>query len=269
MKNLIILFLSLGLISCSGNQNQKNQVSGLNSDDAIIGGEDVLLADKKFKSVVGILMMDRFLNPFAICSGTLIDSQVVLTAAHCVQDKPAGTQFYIVFGTHLTSRDKITSIHKATVAVSHRLFDVKQPRDAYDIALMKFDGPAPRDAVIAPILKDKNFLKSGTPLVVAGYGRDSNFSDGHSGQLKFANIKVANSRYSATEFRTTQFFKGICLGDSGGPAFVEINGVFYVAGITNRTNYFGSVECVLSSYFARVDQFQDWIEQNLKLLKAD
>lgn len=269
MKNLIVLSLSLGLISCSGNQNQQNQVNGLTSKEAIIGGEDVLLTDKKFKSVVGIIMADRFSIPFATCSGTLIDTNIVLTAAHCIQDHPSGTQFFIIFGTHLSSRDKIVSIHQASVAISHRLYDVNKTRDAYDIALIKFNGSAPRDAVIAPVLKDKTYLRSGTQLVVAGFGRESSFSESRSGQLKFANVKVANTRYSATEFRTSQFFKGICLGDSGGPAFVEINGVFHVAGITNRTNYIGFVDCIFSSYFARADLFQDWIEQNTNLLKAN
>ena len=269
MKNLIVLFLSVGLISCSGNQNQPNQVNGLTTNDAIIGGEDVLLTDKRFKSVVGIIVADRFSLPFAICTGTLIDTNIVLTAAHCINDQPAGTQFFIVFGTHLSSRDKIVSIHQATVAISHRLYDAKKARDAYDIALVKFNGTAPKDAVIAPVLKDKTYLKSGTKLVVAGFGRDSSFSGSRSGQLKFADVKVANSRYSATEFRTSQFFKGICFGDSGGPAFVEINGVYHVAGITNRTNYIGSVDCIFSSYFARADLFQDWIEQNTILLKAN
>ena len=54
-----------------------------------------------------------------------------------------------------------------------------------------------------------------------------------------------------------------CAGDSGGPAFMRLDGVEVLAGVTSR----GLASCTGHGQYTRVDAFVPWIEDRLAMLR--
>jgi secreted trypsin-like serine protease len=51
-----------------------------------------------------------------------------------------------------------------------------------------------------------------------------------------------------------------CRGDSGGPAYVETNNGWFVAGATSRATKNSSRTCGDGGIYARLHVFEDWIK---------
>lgn len=168
----------------------------------------------------------------SLCSGTLIEQQVVMTAAHCVYNRSGPIQVAV----------------GASSLNSGRLIDVNatwyHPRyDSYylqnDIALLHLTESAGVSRLAAlPRSRNQNKPKKFT---VAGWGRDQNgLLTGRLSVLTLNDEQAATTRAFRSNFnpRTMigagRFFKeevlygGGCTGDSGGPLFRGPNG-------TNRT----------------------------------
>ena len=76
-------------------------LSGLlsNSAKAITFGEEIISASSEFPSVVSIwYTTSTSEEPFFYCTGTLIEYDIVLTAAHCVEEVGV---YYIKYGANL------------------------------------------------------------------------------------------------------------------------------------------------------------------------
>ncbi len=272
MFSKIISLLCIQFIIACAPSNQKLSVleSNENTGTAIIGGKSVEFGDYKLSSVVGIKIMESFSNQLiAVCTGTLIAQDIVVTAAHCVAEMPASVTFLIYFGTSLTDQKKISAVRTAIKKQIHPKYSVNKEENGYDIALLKISEPAPVYIKPAALMKDSSKIKWGQKLTVAGYGYTSIVDSRNQGiirNLKQAQVKIGKSWFSETEFQVFQFMNGICSGDSGGPAFLEENGELKLAGITNRAMSNGLISCIISSYFLRVDKMNDWIQQTSKQL---
>src|SRR5690606_35169171 len=59
----------------------------------------------------------------------------------------------------------------------------------------------------------------------------------------------------ATQISYTQYDSGPCFGDSGGPAFVQRGGTWYLGGITS----WGDAYCTQFGVSTRVDAYASWI----------
>lgn len=72
---------------------------------------------------------------------------------------------------------------------------------------------------------------------------------------------------AATQFSHAQPTAGPCSGDSGGPAFLQRDGVPYVAGVTS----FGDAYCQIYGVSTRTDAFGQWIDAyvNVPVCGAD
>lgn len=182
------------------------------------------------------------------CSGTLIASRYVLTAGHCgsgVGDT-AG-RFKIEGETYFTSRVFVhPNYNRLTLA--------------NDIAIYELN----RDVVgIAPSPIFRGTPRVGQSLTLVGYGAGGNGTSGHNGD--FGTKRVGTTPIDKVTSKTIEWNfdnndeSNTAPGDSGGPAFLRVNGVYRVAGVTSsgeKTDAgIGDV-----SYDTRVDTFQSWID---------
>lgn len=193
---------------------------------------------------------------FPICSGTLIAPTVFLTASHCTvffeQDlAPDGFTAFVSFDSPIPFGN-ITSTSTKLVAVtdvfSNPLFNQAQS-DSQDIAVLLVDPRGTRGitpAVLPPAglldqLSAQNGLKTAI-FTAAGYGLQNRVTGG--GQpffqdanpvprmFAFSSFNSLNGGYLRLSQNPSTGNGGTCFGDSGGPNFLNVNGVRTLVAIT-------------------------------------
>jgi secreted trypsin-like serine protease len=288
---ILVLAASLTLVACSAPRS--SVIAG--SSDAIVGGQDVASGAEISTGIVGIY--DHKVG--AICTGTLLENNIVLTAAHCIGSNDE--KMYIVFGTDmfkiLESQDD-TLVHQYVRQVtSTRVHKDWNPEieatgadwEWNDIALIKFKGSIPQGFKPAKFLTDRAALSGGKTVTLAGYGvskikisvvdpksvkdLDKAIENGEvycnqnksycekeesTGDGLLRSVEVNISKVLKTEVVVNQRDgKGSCNGDSGGPAFVQIDGQFYLWGVTSR----GDASCNLDGIYTNALNYMDWIQK--------
>ncbi|HEX2780892.1 MAG TPA: trypsin-like serine protease [Gemmatimonadaceae bacterium] len=212
---------------------------------AIYGGYPA--TDAKFASV-GALMYD--FNGDGVlngddedCTGSLISSTVFLTAAHCVEFLPAGSQLYVSFAPDLYARG-IT-----VIAATGWTFDPAYGHDngdLHDLAVVFLPAKATKGmtpyklppAGYLDALAAKGGL-SKTEFYNVGYGT-GHTATGVPGFPYDGTKKYSISEFSALEPNWLQLLMntaatgtgGDCYGDSGGPKFLTSDPTTVLATVT-------------------------------------
>jgi secreted trypsin-like serine protease len=267
MKKLVLsLSLLSGLLMTVGCAPQ-NQSSTLgNNADNIVGGKKIDASNIAGQSTVGIYARDVGY----ICTGTLVAPNVVLTAGHCVDLK--AKEIEIMFAPEMKNA-KADQIRKVVQAVIHPQYAKEvTAKDMYDVALMKFEGKAPVNYKIAPMLFDRGAIQKDVRTIVAGYGLNWTIGPkSGAGTLRTTDLRISDANYSNTEVMLDQSItRGICSGDSGGPAYLSVNGVLHVWGVASRGDSLPgwlTPKCMLFSIFTRVDAHQAFIQDTITLLQ--
>jgi secreted trypsin-like serine protease len=254
------------LAACS--QQPSVSIQTHDSNVGVVGGDEVVPSSNVGRSTVAVY--DGKVG--AICTGTLVAPTLVLTAAHCVSSDIS--KLVVVFAPKLKGVNK-ELVRRALGAVAHPLYSEKTPaRDAHDIALVRFAGAAPAEYKTVPLLADYSLIRKGGSLRVAGYGL--NWTWGvqlGAGTLRTTVLKVDDPNFSTTEFTLDQSIRrGVCSGDSGGPAYIEnSDGRLVVAGVVSRGDALPTPlipKCFILSIFTRVDSYSPWISQTATQLLA-
>ncbi|MEK2689456.1 S1 family peptidase [Bdellovibrio sp. GT3] len=171
------------------------------------------------------------------------------------------------------------------------LSDRDQGADNYDYAVIKIQGKIPSNYQIANVLKNETVLKNGAKVTLAGFGLtyvkkekvdlkkypdlDGAIASGqiactydkttcyiltqeNENILKKTDVYVIQA-YGDTEVALDQTQgKGACHGDSGGPAFINIDGVEYLWGVTSRgTGQEGIDDCSNYAIYGKVNALWD------------
>ncbi len=182
------------------------------------------------------------------CSGILVDTDRVLTAAHCVAGLEGFTdEFVAVFAE---SPDDATEAQR--VAVS---WFVVHPDDSDDftpdLAVLGLAGIAPVPPVpwsAEPI--DDGFI--GQTVTLVGFGDTGPDQEGP--PLRRA-VSTVIDEVTGLALRWNSIGAGTCHGDSGGPVIADLGGGPVVIGVSSG----GDPTCTGEGWGVRTDPWAEWI----------
>ena len=181
------------------------------------------------------------------CSGTLIASNAVLTAGHCIPGEPQSFQLG-------------SQTYAAANVVVHPDYNTSD----VDLAVMLLQEDV-RGVAPSPINRIPPTV--GQTLTLVGFGGTGTASGGHNGDFGIKHVgqtpidEVTNTEINwnfdhANEANTAP-------GDSGGPAFLNIGGEYVVAGVTSGGTL-DNAGLGDYSFDVRVDAFANWIDAVLE-----
>lgn len=223
--------------------------------------------------LVSFLKSDGASIIMAVCSGTLIARDLVLTAAHCVQDEEGQPAQMVM------ARDIGGSLESAILAdqwvVNPSYGRVKDGgflglggylRPVNDLAVVHLSSAVGAQARIAELPESEIPVGGSVSVVIAGFGetqaRNSN-SVGllHSGHSIATMMSVAGDRDHQLNLSGMQ----ICEGDSGGPVYSIQGSRIIVIGVNSHTD---SKACLRNGRAISVFSHLNWIRQAARQLRS-
>ena len=204
----------------------------------------------------------------AFCSGTLVAPNVVVTAAHCLENVQM-QWVQVFFGDDVTGNGNYRGVSEMQ---SHTTFNGGSMQG--DIGLIRLSSNAPSGVTPIPPLPASLGLTSadvGTNVDFSGFGVTEFNSDGVKLHVQ-APIGFVCSQGTTCQgyiapygFQYAQSNGGPCSGDSGGPAFVQRVGTEYLAGVTS----YGDPNCTQYGVSTMVDPYTSWINGFIGILSED
>jgi len=234
--------VGVGLPGCEGSLDTgagtsevgAEAVEGFKVAEKIVGGR----VETGYPAVGALLTADG-----GLCTGAVVAKRWVLTAAHCVEGGLGGAVF--AFGNSVDAPTRVIDVNGGQ---AHPQYD--PDRIVNDIALVRLASDAP----VSPLPMATNLAGTeGANLTFVGFGVTSGRTD-DSGTKRSVVIPLAE--LDAKTFMYTVRGRNTCSGDSGGPAFVDQNGVSVVAGVTS----YGDASCRQYGVDTRVDVYRNWID---------
>lgn len=296
MRALLLLTTSFLLAACG---QAPSQDSTFGDGAGIMGGSVLKETDPVAASVVGIWdSKEKFMCTGTLIADDIVLTAAHCVVGKPAQLKVVfGTE---VFSTLYAREVDIQQeyIHPVIAAKANENYErdeEKQPQaDQNDIAVIKFKGALPPGFKPAQMLKDVKELSRGVAVTVAGYGVskvdvnevnpksiskkklmegvlsgeivcDDNLINcfevemSGDGTLKSAQAKI--KRLTESEVRLDESHgEGTCNGDSGGPAFVQKNGEYFLFGVTSRGNMLCNEEGVYTNAIVHAE----WIQKTIQ-----
>lgn len=205
-------------------KRNRDQVHG-----EIVGGTPVARGQLPFMALV--IMQGRFL-----CGGTLVASDYVLTAAHCVESPETGNlfqprDFRLFIGIDNINDAKSSNTFGVSAVFQYPGWDDFTREN--DVAVLRLSRDVPTD-IGAPVSLvgsgNTTYDAPGFGVVTAGWGRTSTDGD-TSSQLLETSLNVVSDAGCDAAY-DEDFFPAVmicaaapgrdsCQGDSGGPLFVK------------------------------------------------
>ena len=259
MLGSIALVLALGLTSTSS-ATADTSVTDDHLQPMIIGG---VPAAAKWGSVVVRIDIGG-----ALCSGTLLGSEWVLTAGHCIEDRAT-----ISVGS--TSVPSLVSLGGAS-GYAHPYYSYNAFQLIYDFGLYRLDSPAAIDVASLPRIASYDDTASwapGTTVQAIGWGITAPGGSVSptmlSGTMQIVDksscsdldLSLGNVFDASTAICTFATGVSSCNGDSGGPVVASVGGVDTVVGVTS----YGPVACNGHSVAAWTPSALTWIRSKTGL----
>lgn len=179
------------------------------------------------------------------CTGTLVDPQHVIYAAHCSAPDE------VFFGEDGSGSDG----HWEDVQRCWS-FPGGGPGGGDDFAICRLQQAQPDIQIVPPLMGcETDILRPGQEVTLVGFGLtpQGDFS------IKHAVTTTINDLTDSGELSIGGDGKDSCNGDSGGPVFVQLpdNAGWRVFGITSH----GSFDCQSGGFYALVHRGMEWFEE--------
>uniref|UniRef100_A0A8D8VB12 Phenoloxidase-activating factor 2 n=2 Tax=Cacopsylla melanoneura TaxID=428564 RepID=A0A8D8VB12_9HEMI len=245
------------------------QKNGYQDQERIVGGQNA--EQNEWPWVVAIFTAGK-----QFCGGSLIDTQHILTAAHCVAHMSSWdvAKLTVNLGDHnIKQKNEVNHVErKIKRLVRHKSFDMRTLYN--DVAILTMDKPVKyTDTIRAICLPRGRAGYEGKIATVIGWG-SLRESGPQPAVLQKVNIPVwtnseCKARYGPAApggivdhmICAGRATKDSCTGDSGGPLMVN-EGKWTQVGIVSW-----GIGCGKGEYpgvYSRVTYFMPWITKNLK-----
>ncbi|MFN7730211.1 MAG: S1 family peptidase [Bdellovibrio sp.] len=297
----VCLMLFFGLTACSGSSESKGETTDTLYCDAnagekqpaagegIFGGRRVHKDSWIARGVVAILTKNSR-GGISICTGTLIDRNLVLTAAHCVDRYEIASRTQVMFTAEplCTFRaNNAGALNEVSAVRIHRGYNAS--RFENDMAMIRLSRPAPAEYRTLSLVNRPFAITKYTPVLLTGYGTQSDYNtsarnDPH--DLKYTHIVPYSGPLAAKSILPMAtspllYFdqrngSGACVGDSGGPALARNEaGKYQVIGVASKVDELDQpeferqqdVSCKTGIAHSSVSYYQIWIEETFKQLR--
>lgn len=221
-----------------------------------------------------VLIFDR--RTESSCTAVLIRQNILLTAAHCIKSAPE--YLTLAFGNRPLEGQYVA--RSARRILTHPEYNKSQTLDRNDLALILLKDGAPSSHIPLDI-PDASFpLKRGQTFTAAGFGRITGKGDPQgndiqgSGTLRHVDLVIDEMSKNQKQFAVDQTTgRGVCHGDSGGPAMMSFKGKNYVVGIasaiswsTAKSSLTETDYCNHKSIYISTKEYKGWIEESIQKL---
>lgn len=215
-----------------------------NDEELVESGGSAIVGGQPTSGYAAVGALTRGGAPF--CTGTLVTSRAVVTAAHCLEGLRASSVRFALGPNGFAPQ---ASIPVARV-VPHPSYDRR--RLTSDIGVLVLAADAPVAPVAINTAMDSSWV--GRSLVFVGYGATNGFTGGGGGGKRAVSIPV--SQVGSTQFAYADRNRNTCFGDSGGPAFAtDASGALRLVGVTS----YGDSTCSSYGVDTRVDVFRSFV----------
>lgn len=201
----------------------------------IYNGEVVSASD--YRQVVALTF-----NSNSFCTGTLIDNQTVVTAAHCVTAIKLRTRDISAYRVYIGAGESGGRFQGQYEIKSSWIHPHYRISSGHDVAILRLKSKVTEtieSAVILEKLVEDKILRNSKKLEIVGFGLDENNTKGIKKKVSTEVRQISNF-----EFMTGgEFKRDSCNGDSGGPIFTTIEGRFVLLGVVSRAAEYGVEKC--------------------------